>query len=86
MRSTQNYYAHVLNNFSASALIEHLGKRSAGLDVALLCYEKPGDFCHRHILAEWLKEKEGIDVVEYDFASNEPIKEVDSVQQLDLFK
>ena len=22
----------------------------------LLCYEKPGDFCHRHILASWLRE------------------------------
>lgn len=21
----------------------------------LLCFEKPGDFCHRHILAEWLR-------------------------------
>lgn len=21
--------------------------------VALLCYEKPGDFCHRHLVAEW---------------------------------
>lgn len=24
----------------------------------LLCYEKKGDFCHRHILAEWLKDVE----------------------------
>lgn len=22
----------------------------------LLCYEKTGDFCHRHIVAKWLKE------------------------------
>ena len=22
---------------------------------ALLCYEKIGDFCHRHLVAEWLK-------------------------------
>ncbi len=21
----------------------------------LLCYEKPENFCHRHILAEWLR-------------------------------
>lgn len=25
-----------------------------GSTVILLCYEKPQDFCHRHILAEWL--------------------------------
>lgn len=22
--------------------------------IALVCYEKPGDFCHRHLVAEWL--------------------------------
>ena len=23
-------------------------------DIALVCYEKPGDFCHRHLVASWL--------------------------------
>ena len=23
-------------------------------DIALLCYEKPTDFCHRHLVAKWL--------------------------------
>ena len=27
-------------------------------DIVLLCYEKPGDFCHRHIVADWLNEHE----------------------------
>ena len=30
----------------------------------LLCYEKPKDFCHRHLVAEWLKEN-GIGCIEY---------------------
>lgn len=30
----------------------------------LLCYEKPEDFCHRHILAEWLREKLSMEVCE----------------------
>lgn len=25
-------------------------------DIVLLCYEKPSDFCHRHLVAEWLNE------------------------------
>lgn len=29
----------------------------------LLCYEKPSDWCHRHVLAGWLR-KEGFDVNE----------------------
>ena len=33
--------------------------------VILLCYEKPSDFCHRHILAKWLFENIGIEVAEY---------------------
>lgn len=30
----------------------------------LLCYEKPGDFCHRYIVAKWLREN-GISCIEY---------------------
>ena len=32
--------------------------------IILLCYEKSGDFCHRHIVAEWLG-KDGISCTEY---------------------
>jgi len=31
-------------------------KNVAKKDVVLLCYEKPGDFCHRHILTEWFND------------------------------
>ena len=24
-------------------------------DIALICYEKPSDFCHRHLVAEWFR-------------------------------
>ena len=33
----------VLNDFFAAI----------GCDIVLCCYEKPEDFCHRHILASW---------------------------------
>ena len=29
-------------------------KQYTNRDVILMCYERPTDFCHRHILAEWL--------------------------------
>ena len=35
-------------------------------DVCLLCYEKPEDFCHRHLVAEWLN-KNSIQCEEYKF-------------------
>jgi len=31
-------------------------KEKIGDNVVLCCYEKPGDFCHRHILIKWLGE------------------------------
>ena len=28
-------------------------------DIALICYEKPSDFCHRHLVADWFN-KNGV--------------------------
>lgn len=28
--------------------------QETGKDIVLCCYERPEDFCHRHIVAEWL--------------------------------
>ena len=34
--------------------------------IALICYEKPLDFCHRHLVADWLN-KNGFKCEEYKF-------------------
>lgn len=34
--------------------------------VVLLCYEKPGDKCHRHLLAEYLNSKYNMNVLEFE--------------------
>lgn len=34
-------------------------------DIALVCYEKAEDFCHRHLVAEWLN-AHGFECREYD--------------------
>ena len=34
-------------------------------DIILLCYEKSGDFCHRHIVADWIETELGKRVEEY---------------------
>lgn len=39
-------------------------------DICLVCYEKPNDFCHRHLVAEWFCSRD-IKCVEYDFSNNE---------------
>ena len=57
-----NYYVkcfkeQVLANLEASAVIKDLyslvGDTAA--DIALVCYEKPTDFCHRHLVSDWLR-------------------------------
>ena len=36
----------------------------------LLCYERPGDFCHRHLLAKWLNQH-GFECKEWNNSNNE---------------
>jgi len=35
------------------------------INILLCCYEKPEDFCHRHILAKWFNDN-GYDVKEFE--------------------
>lgn len=32
----------------------------------MLCWEKPGEFCHRRVVAEWIEKETGIIVPEYE--------------------
>lgn len=34
-------------------------------DIILLCYEKSSDFCHRHIVGQWISNEFNIEVQEY---------------------
>ena len=36
-----------------------------GKEIALICYEKPSDFCHRHLVADWLR-KNGLQCEEWN--------------------
>lgn len=63
----KRYRAEVLSIFKdVSTLINKISYISGGKDVALCCYEKPSDFCHRHIVAKWLEEQAGIEVKEFE--------------------
>lgn len=46
---TRLYYKHVLSRLNPKTVYQELGE-----DAVLLCYESPGDFCHRRIVADWL--------------------------------
>ena len=73
--SDQDYYRAmyketVLDPLIPLSVYQDLEKMSGGKDVALVCYEKPDKFCHRHLVADWLSWS-GTSVVEYNYKTKE---------------
>lgn len=62
---TKRFKSEVLAKRDPQTFLKMIEAMSQGKDVALCCFEKPGDFCHRHIVAEWMKETLGLEVSEY---------------------
>lgn len=60
-KGDNNYYiehfnTEVLQNYTPKDIVESLVALS-NVDeskIILICYEKPTDFCHRHLVADWL--------------------------------
>ena len=61
------YTEQVLNKLSADEVVSDLSKLTDQPAIALVCYEIPGDNCHRVIVSEWLSKEHGITVAEYDY-------------------
>lgn len=61
------YKEQVLGKLKPIDIINKIRKLSVEngfKEVVLLCYERPNDFCHRHLVAEWLREA-GYNIEEY---------------------
>ena len=71
-------YNQLLKGLSPQEIVRFLEEVSGGKDVVLLCYEKPEDFCHRQLVAEWLT-RNGVSVEEYF----KPVEQ--GVEQMELF-
>lgn len=54
----------VLNALSAREVVSDLFALAKTQNIVLLCYEKPDDFCHRHLVANWLR-KHGYNCEEF---------------------
>lgn len=57
----EHFQAEVLDGLDVTTvirdLINMLPDRAGGhKNIALICYEKPSDFCHRHLVVEWLNQ------------------------------
>jgi len=56
------YRAQVLDKLDARHVLRDLG----GDDFVLLCWEPPGEFCHRRVAAAWLEKELGVKVPEFN--------------------
>ena len=61
----EHYNTEVLANLNAEQVYLDLERLSNGNDCVLLCYEKSTDFCHRHLVADWLLHELSIEVKEW---------------------
>jgi hypothetical protein len=61
---TKIYRETVLDKLSAKYVYDHISS-VFGENAILLCYEKPDQFCHRFLVAEWFMEELQIWVPEY---------------------
>ena len=59
------YKKYILDKISVEEVLKDLDALSNGKDVAVLCYEKPVDFCHRHLFANWVLQETGLVIQEF---------------------
>ena len=56
----KKFHEQILSRLNASKVVFDLGRLADtdetcySFDICLVCYEKPSDFCHRHLVADWL--------------------------------
>lgn len=79
---TQMYVGQVLSALNPSAVVRQIEQLAGGRDCVLLCYEKPGDFCHRHIIADWLNHHLNLGIEEFKVQAEPPKPKV---VQMSLF-
>jgi hypothetical protein len=63
-RHVELYHREVLSKLDPRKTFDELQELGHGAEPILLCREKPGEFCHRRLVAEWFGEKLGVNVPE----------------------
>lgn len=60
----EHFQQDVLDRLDVGYVLNDLKQLAGSDEIALVCYEKPEDFCHRHIVANWFREN-GIQIKEF---------------------
>lgn len=61
------YITMILKNQDPQHIYNIIQQWSGGKDVALCCFEKPSEFCHRQLIAAWLNKHVNAGITEYSF-------------------
>ena len=59
---TRLYRTEILDKLDPHKIIKDLG----GDNFILICWEAPGEFCHRRVVAAWLRKRTGVLVEEFN--------------------
>ena len=64
----EHFISEVLDVLDVKQVVADLEsfKKNKDSIIVLVCYEKSGDFCHRHLVANWLNEN-GYKCEEYEY-------------------
>jgi hypothetical protein len=65
-RYVEIYRVQVLDLLDPASVVREIGE-AFGPEATLLCYERPGVFCHRRLVADWIEIGTGIAVPELEF-------------------
>ena len=61
----RHFEDEVLSKLDIRRVCNELFNLTGSKNIALVCYEKPGDFCHRHLVADWFG-RYGVEVKEFE--------------------
>lgn len=65
-RYIELYNGEILSNLDARQVWNELHALAGGQEPVLLCWEMPGEFCHRQLVARWFRRELNIQVEEYN--------------------
>ena len=78
-------FNELLERLDPDNIFNAIGDISNGRDAALLCFEKPGEFCHRRLVAKWLENGLGFEVNEWRSTAKDEDRRPPEAPQLSLF-
>ena len=75
MKMFEDYLSKVLEGVDPNEVSEDLYTLAGATDIALVCYEKASDPCHRHALSVWFN-SQGVPCVEWSTYNMEQVNKL----------